>query len=327
MSKLRRTKNSGPVTSTQIEGAGGSDNGELLSREERIFQRQLEAAIEMSKKSGGFSSSESDLSQEPKKPLENDKKSSESESSADPKPSENIKNPPEFSSESDSSQELKINDKKRKQPDAFEDHEDEPLKLKPTPSVSGRKAKARRIIDSDSDDSDLDFNNDDSDDEFQCASGGDKKKKKTLKKTDDKKSQSKKLETKKQQQQPEASKKPAKNVKPIHDSSIELETKGKPAESRRNDEKSSKSKKESENIKPQINVKKDTNSSAPTTPLLGASKPKMITMPKWTPPARVTKDSPSNLVTRNNLSPGFRVGLSRNVKGLKPLHPKVKLDQ
>ena len=59
---------------------------------------------------------------------------------------------------------------------------------------------------------------------------------------------------------------------------------------------------------------------------LGVPKPKvMMAMPKWTPPARVNtlkKDSPDQF--KVNLSPGFRVGLSRNVK-VKPLHPNVKM--
>ena len=61
-------------------------------------------------------------------------------------------------------------------------------------------------------------------------------------------------------------------------------------------------------------------------PILGVAKPKLISMPKWTPPARVgqkSRDSisPSGL---SNLSPGFNVGLSRNGK-FKPLHPNVKM--
>ena len=59
---------------------------------------------------------------------------------------------------------------------------------------------------------------------------------------------------------------------------------------------------------------------------LGVPKPKVMpAMPKWTPPARVNtlkKDSPDQF--KVNLSPGFRVGLSRNVK-VKPLHPNVKM--
>ena len=65
---------------------------------------------------------------------------------------------------------------------------------------------------------------------------------------------------------------------------------------------------------------------ASASPILGVAKPKLISMPKWTPPARVgqkSRDSisPSGL---SNLSPGFRVGLSRNGK-FKPLHPNVKM--
>ena len=65
---------------------------------------------------------------------------------------------------------------------------------------------------------------------------------------------------------------------------------------------------------------------AAASPILGVAKPKLISMPKWTPPARVgqkSRDSisPSGL---SNLSPGFRVGLSRNGK-FKPLHPNVKM--
>ena len=58
---------------------------------------------------------------------------------------------------------------------------------------------------------------------------------------------------------------------------------------------------------------------------LGVSRPKLMTqMPKWTPPARASKNSSSGGMRSNNLSPGFRVGLSRNVK-VTPLHPNVKL--
>ena len=76
MSKLasKRRQKAGPVTSTQVsdDNAGSSDlssrnddiKDECLSREERIFQRQLESAIEMSKKATLESSSGSDLSQE-----------------------------------------------------------------------------------------------------------------------------------------------------------------------------------------------------------------------------------------------------------------------
>ena len=76
MSKLasKRRQKAGPVTSTQVsdDNAGSSDlssrnddnKDECLSREERIFQRQLESAIEMSKKAALESSSGSDLSQE-----------------------------------------------------------------------------------------------------------------------------------------------------------------------------------------------------------------------------------------------------------------------
>jgi len=67
--------------------------------------------------------------------------------------------------------------------------------------------------------------------------------------------------------------------------------------------------------------------SATASPLLGVSKPKIISMPKWTPPARIgekSKDSSSPSPGLSNLSPGFRVGLSRNVR-VKPLHPNVKM--
>ena len=82
MSKLasKRRQKAGPITSTQIpndtSGGSGSDllastsrnegsTDEYISREERIFQRQLESAIEMSKKAAIESaSSGSDLSQE-----------------------------------------------------------------------------------------------------------------------------------------------------------------------------------------------------------------------------------------------------------------------
>ena len=72
--------------------------------------------------------------------------------------------------------------------------------------------------------------------------------------------------------------------------------------------------------------KKPEKPDASASPILGVSKPKLISMPKWTPPARVgqkSRDSisPSGL---SNLSPGFRVGLSRNGK-FKPLHPNVKM--
>ena len=81
--------------------------------------------------------------------------------------------------------------------------------------------------------------------------------------------------------------------------------------------------------KPPPKVEKKENAK-PATPMsspssLGVPKPKMMTMPKWTPPARVNtlkKDSPNQF--KVNLSPGFRVGLSRNVK-VKPLHPNVKM--
>ena len=72
--------------------------------------------------------------------------------------------------------------------------------------------------------------------------------------------------------------------------------------------------------------KKPEKPDAAASPILGVAKPKLISMPKWTPPARVgqkSRDSisPSGL---SNLSPGFRVGLSRNGK-FKPLHPNVKM--
>ena len=53
MSKLsRRGSRGGPITSTQIDGGeNGDDNDEYLSREERVFKRQLEMAIEKSKQS------------------------------------------------------------------------------------------------------------------------------------------------------------------------------------------------------------------------------------------------------------------------------------
>ena len=53
MSKLsRRGSRGGPITSTQIDGGeNGNDNDEYLSREERVFKRQLEYAIEKSKNS------------------------------------------------------------------------------------------------------------------------------------------------------------------------------------------------------------------------------------------------------------------------------------
>ena len=69
-------------------------------------------------------------------------------------------------------------------------------------------------------------------------------------------------------------------------------------------------------------------------PGLGMAKPKVInTMPKWNPPAKAaaavgtsSKISPSTSLSNLNISPGFRVGLSRNVKG-KSLHPNVKMIQ
>ena len=79
--------------------------------------------------------------------------------------------------------------------------------------------------------------------------------------------------------------------------------------------------------KPPAKVEKKENTKPMNSPgPLGVPKPKMMAMPKWTPPARVNtlkKDSPGGQF-KVNLSPGFRVGLSRNVK-VKPLHPNVKM--
>jgi len=67
LSSGRRSK-AGPITSTQIdEPAASNSDGkeEYVSREERIFQKQLESAIEMSRKTALESaSSGSELSQE-----------------------------------------------------------------------------------------------------------------------------------------------------------------------------------------------------------------------------------------------------------------------
>ena len=50
MSKLAsRRQRAGPITSTQVDGQNPGE--EIMSREERIFQRQLESAIEASRKS------------------------------------------------------------------------------------------------------------------------------------------------------------------------------------------------------------------------------------------------------------------------------------
>ena len=60
------------------------------------------------------------------------------------------------------------------------------------------------------------------------------------------------------------------------------------------------------------------------------SSPAAFPMPKWNPPAMVSKcstASPSNALSAlkiDSTSPGIRVGLSRNIK-VKPLHPNVKL--
>ena len=79
-------------------------------------------------------------------------------------------------------------------------------------------------------------------------------------------------------------------------------------------------------VEPKVEKKENTKPFSSPGPVLGVPKPKVFSMPKWTPPARVgtlKKDTPSP-IGRMNLSPGFRVGLSRNVK-VKPLHPNVKM--
>ena len=62
MSRLSRRKGGsrfgGPITSTQIDGGVGKPEEEYMSREERVFNRQLEAAIELSKKTASEESSD-----------------------------------------------------------------------------------------------------------------------------------------------------------------------------------------------------------------------------------------------------------------------------
>ena len=64
-----------------------------------------------------------------------------------------------------------------------------------------------------------------------------------------------------------------------------------------------------------------------SSPILGVAKPKNIQVPKWNPPALIKGSSRTSLspsMANVNISPGFRVGLSRNVR-VKSLHPNVKM--
>jgi hypothetical protein len=154
MSRLSRRRGGkpGPVTSTQDEtGSNNSvENDESLSREERVFKRQLEAAIEISKKTASAEISTSDSSQELKtngRPeSEADKIFSSQELTKKPPP------PPEIIQETiilDESEEEKLTLKRKCE---SESENDEKIEVE---TVSNRR-KLRKIILSD-DESDEDF--------------------------------------------------------------------------------------------------------------------------------------------------------------------------
>ena len=73
MSRLSTGRHRGPITSTQIDGGNSNDADQFLSREERVFKRQLELAIEASKKSAPDQIGSSSENSQPET-LENDKK-------------------------------------------------------------------------------------------------------------------------------------------------------------------------------------------------------------------------------------------------------------
>ena len=183
MSRLSRRKGGsrfgGPITSTQIDGGVGKPEEEYMSREERVFNRQLEAAIELSKKTASEESSES--SQESiAKISRNDpaqQVSSEKSSEGDANKS---------SSKSEETLDLEYQSKpslgseKKRKLDDTDDSLDIALKKKP---------KARKIFDDSDDDSEdefcgMDVNDDDSDEEFTVTK---KKPNKPAPKTKDKK--------------------------------------------------------------------------------------------------------------------------------------------
>ena len=348
MSKLsKRRPKTGPLTSTQVDGDEVSnDNEEYLSREERVFKRQLEMAIERSKISSAQDQVEA---------------TSGSEVSEQSQSQEDKQTEP-----STSSRESMV-DRKRRAEEVIES---------PGPAAkASKKARLRKlVIDSDEDNSDDDFNvaNDDSDEEFTATSSA--KPKKSAKKVAHVK-KNEKADTKANEKKTkeitvggnagasERLKVNHSNVKAIPDSTIEIEDDAvaktlahkendtpkrkarkliieddeddefNDAEFKkmvRNDERPSrKASKVAEKKEVIKTTPKSTPREKPTlvdsSPTLGGPKPKVtVNMPKWTPPARASKDSPLSNLNRSNLSPGFRVGLSRNVK-VKPLHPNVKM--
>ncbi len=349
MSKLsKRRPKAGPLTSTQVDGDEVSnDNEEYLSREERVFKRQLEMAIERSKISSAQDQVEATSGSE-----ESEQSQSQEDKQTEP---------------STSSRESMV-DRKRRAEEVIES---------PGPAAkASKKARLRKlVIDSDEENSDDDFNvaNNDSDEEFTATSSA--KPKKSAKKVAHVK-KNEKADTKANDKKTkeitvggnaagasERLKVNHSNVKAIPDSTIEIEDDAvaktlahkendmpkrkarkliieddeddefNDAEFKkmvRNDERPSrKASKVAEKKEVIKTTPKSTPREKPTlvdsSPTLGGPKPKVtVNMPKWTPPARVSKDSPLSNLNRSNLSPGFRVGLSRNVK-VKPLHPNVKM--
>lgn len=340
MSRLAKRKSRpGPLTSTQAEFPGKKDeNGEgeeYLSLEERIFQRQLEVAIEKSKKET-IETDEEPIKKRKSDNAANDKggkkkkflaSDDEDEDDFNIKPTKKAAAPKVDSTDEDiviisdentqSQNHLKMSSESAGDASAPEVLKEKVDDFVNKPRKSPVKRGQRKLIDS-------------SDSEDEVDKKGDK--------------------------QPLAKAKPAaikkavpKNRRKIVDSSEEEEDFSE--ENISEDEeftvkKSTKKKttvvaKKAPETKPVVNKKEEKAKPSPKKPVapvvIPTKKPdkieikkvlpsgpaKPISMPKWNPPAKINS-SPSVSFSGMNLSPGIRVGLSRNVR-VKPLHKNVKL--
>ncbi len=338
MSKLSR-KRRGPVTSTQLDNptnrSGEDGEGSYLSREERNFQKQLEMATKRSLE---------DLSSE-----ENDSQNSKSA----PPPSEptgdreqvgsgsKTDHADDASAKSEKSAEITVEKEVTRgsdEPSLDLEPPESPVKPKPNPKSRVANNKRPRVM-SDSDDSDDDDfkmeDQDDSDDDFVGFSGTKKngKKDKASKKAKTPKSNNKKtkcdeVKSEVKADQPTKSKRDRTAVvklsplkAPVPAPAPKKIDNVVPPESKKVDNNISK-KKEKENV----TERKIEVTPKAVGPGLGA-KPVIKHVPKWNPPRKSESSPATSSLSALKLSPGVRLGLSRNFKTTKPLHPNVKWTQ
>lgn len=365
MSKLSLSRNKGgtrgPLTSTQ---ANTESTTETLSREELIFQRQLEAALKKSQeefektiavgddpdpKQVDIGIDEGDASSPIRKPRTGKILSSDDENSGqddeDFRPSP-VKKLPEskaiqskVSPKPNSTSNLSRLDQPSNPVQPPQPAKAEVTLKDPVPSTSGSKrprnkpAKYKLSDSEESEASESDFNScDESDDEFYASSS--KKKRVPQKKPVDPPVKKSQILPKNQKNQQRGKDEP-KNQDQIQKKSTNISSTAQQRTSKQDDAACKK-----ENTMPERSTKSRVPAISNSPAKLPASKcepiksaaaalnvarQNRVLIPKWTPPSLVIKNNGSN-VSPQTPSPsiGMRVGLSRNFKPSKPLHANFK---